>query len=92
MRTRLRSLLVFVTVLSILALPAVGNANHADRESSNITALGESIHEATYPVESTSDLAFWGDIAYQGNYDGFRVLDVSDPMAPEEITLSLIHI
>jgi hypothetical protein len=69
-----------------LALPAVGNANHANRESSNITALGESIHEATYPVESTSDLAFWGDIAYQGNYDGFRVLDVSDPMAPEEIT------
>jgi len=86
LRTRLRSLLVFVTVLSFLALPAIGNATHADRESSNITPLGESIHEATYPVESTSDLAFWGDIAYQGNYDGFRVLDVSDPMAPEEIT------
>ena len=86
MRTSLRSLLVFVSVLSILALPAVSSANHADRDDLNITALGENIHEATYPVESTSDLAFWGDIAYQGNYDGFRVLDVSDPMAPEEIT------
>jgi len=86
LRSRLRSLLVFITVLSILALPAVGNANHVNRESSNITALGENIHEATYPVESTSDLAFWGDIAYQGNYNGFRVLDVSDPMNPELIT------
>lgn len=26
-----------------------------------------------------SDLAFWGDLVFAGNYDGFRILDVSDP-------------
>ena len=83
MRTRLRSLVVFVSVLSILALPAVSNADHANRQNSNIDILGENLHLAEYPVESSSDLAFWGDLAYQGNYDGFRVLDVSDPNAPE---------
>ena len=25
-----------------------------------------------------SDLAFWGDLAYAGNYDGFRILDIRD--------------
>ncbi len=30
----------------------------------------------------TSDLAFWGKLAFQGNYDGFRILDISKPRAP----------
>ena len=29
-----------------------------------------------------SDLAFWGSFAYQGNYEGFRVIDISKPGAP----------
>ncbi len=32
-----------------------------------------------------SDLAFWGDVAVQGTYAGFRLIDISDPSAPEEI-------
>jgi hypothetical protein len=41
-----------------------------------------------------SDLAFWGDYAFQGYYDGtsltfgdsgFRIFDISNPAAPEEI-------
>jgi hypothetical protein len=28
---------------------------------------------------SQSDLAFWGDRAYVGYYDGFRILDISNP-------------
>jgi hypothetical protein len=30
-----------------------------------------------------SDLAFWGDKAYQGTFDGFRILDIDDPRDPE---------
>jgi hypothetical protein len=30
-----------------------------------------------------SDLAFWGDRAYQGTFDGFRIIDVGDPRDPE---------
>jgi len=33
-----------------------------------------------------SDLAFWGRYAYAGNYQGFRVIDVSDPEAPVVVT------
>jgi hypothetical protein len=32
-----------------------------------------------------SDLAFWGKRAFQGTYEGFRIIDVSDPEAPAEI-------
>jgi hypothetical protein len=29
-----------------------------------------------------SDLAFWGKLAFEGNYDGFRVIDISKPATP----------
>jgi hypothetical protein len=29
-----------------------------------------------------SDLAFWGRLAFAGDYEGFRVIDVADPEAP----------
>ena len=32
-----------------------------------------------------SDLAFWGKRAFQGTYEGFRIVDVSDPESPVEI-------
>jgi hypothetical protein len=34
---------------------------------------------------TNSDLAFWGDRAYQGNYVGFRILDVSSPAQPRQL-------
>src|SRR5919106_187467 len=33
-----------------------------------------------------SDLAFWGKTAYQGTYEGFRIIDVSDPEDPVQVT------
>jgi len=30
-----------------------------------------------------SDLAFWGQLAFAGNYRGFRVIDISDPETPQ---------
>ena len=32
-----------------------------------------------------TDLAFWGDLAIQGRYDGFRVVDVTAPGNPQEL-------
>ena len=31
---------------------------------------------------TNSDLAFWGDLSVAGNYDGFRLLDISKPAQP----------
>jgi hypothetical protein len=32
-----------------------------------------------------SDLAFWGDRAYQGTYDGFRIINVKSPANPKTL-------
>jgi LVIVD repeat len=34
---------------------------------------------------TNSDLAFWGDLAFQGSYDGFRIIDIKNPKDPQEI-------
>ncbi|HEX9823694.1 MAG TPA: hypothetical protein VGB51_04785 [Actinomycetota bacterium] len=57
--------------------------------SPNMTPLGYS--ERTVPTSGTgssqynSDLAFWGDLAFQGTYDGFRIIDVADPANPTQL-------
>ena len=43
--------------------------------SSNFTFLGAADKDGT----TNSDIAFYGDKAYVGNYDGFRIIDVSKP-------------
>ncbi|MFF9197587.1 LVIVD repeat-containing protein [Streptomyces sp. NPDC014779] len=35
---------------------------------------------------TNSDLAFQGDYAFAGNYDGFRIFDISDPAHPRTVT------
>ena len=41
----------------------------------------------TKPISTyrNSDLAFWGRYAYGGHYDGFRILDISEPESPQVI-------
>ncbi len=31
-----------------------------------------------------ANLAFWGNTAYQGTYNGFRIIDITDPDDPQE--------
>ena len=33
-----------------------------------------------------SDLAFWGKYAYAGHYDGFQIVDISNPRKPKQVT------
>ena len=41
--------------------------------TSNMTLVGNSDKDGTI----NSDLAFWGNLAYSGNYGGFRILDIT---------------
>jgi hypothetical protein len=49
--------------------------------------------ERAVPLDNTvpgqgvfnSDLTFWGRMAFQGTYEGFRIIDISDPENPVEI-------
>ncbi len=59
--------------------------------SPNLTALGFSANpvplEAAAPDDGVynSDLAFWGDMAVQGTYDGFVLHDITYPSRPKVI-------
>ncbi|MFF2026631.1 LVIVD repeat-containing protein [Streptomyces sp. NPDC058171] len=47
-------------------------------------------HLANIPKDAlpgtNSDLAFQGKYAFAGNYDGFRIFDISDPKAPKTVS------
>lgn len=54
-----------------------------DQHSQNIKLLSN----VARPSPATqSDLAFWGRYAFAANYQGFRVIDISDPQAPVVVT------
>jgi hypothetical protein len=57
--------------------------------SDNMIPLGHS--ERAVPLTGpgsgvfNSDLAFWGNHAIQGTYEGFRIIDISEPGEPVEV-------
>ena len=88
MRSSIRWSVLAVTVLLVSSLPAVGWADHATREATdNITARGHSpyVPPTDGPRIVNSDLAFWGNTAYQGTYNGFRIIDITDPDDPLDL-------
>jgi hypothetical protein len=88
--TRLLLLLAAVGAVAAFVLPAVAGADHATRPSQNLQALGHSPHPATFNGTVSalrnvnSDIAFWGNLTFHGNYDGFRIIRNS-PGNPQEI-------
>jgi hypothetical protein len=80
--------------VGLLVFPAVSAASHDQRPSFELRALGHSPNPASFlqdppgpaPAEINSDLAFWGDYVFHGNYDGFRIIDASDRQNPVEIS------
>jgi hypothetical protein len=44
-----------------------------------VATLAKAAHSTDF---FNSDLAFWGDLAVQGSYDGFRIIDIADPAVP----------
>jgi hypothetical protein len=67
----------------------VGDAVGTFESSPNMTALGYSARNVPFSGpgngQFNSDLAFQGNLAYQGTYAGFRVIDVSDPANPVQL-------
>ena len=85
--------MVLVGALALVvgtALPA--SADHATRpQTANIHALGHSPQPGTFLVPDgqrtvNSDIAFWGTLAFNGNYDGFRIIDVTEPGDPQLVS------
>jgi hypothetical protein len=94
MRSSPRLTLLSLVAALALVLPLAASADVAEAVSTftytkNMHPLGYSARSV--PLTGTgsgifnSDLAFWGRTAVQGTYEGFRLIDVSDPENPTEI-------
>jgi LVIVD repeat len=86
MRSLIRTVVAIAGALAVLALPAAAAADHHERPSFELRALGHSPNPGVYEEGmANSDLAFWGNRVFNGSYSGFRIVDVSDPMGPQEV-------
>jgi hypothetical protein len=96
MRRSIRAVAAALSAVGLMAFPALAAASHDQRPSFELRALGHSPNPASFlpaddppgpaPPEINSDLAFWGNYAFNGNYDGFRIIDISDRRNPVEIS------
>jgi hypothetical protein len=74
--------LVVACALSLGAAAAPAVAVHdGDPDATAMTQLFNSPNSSV-PQAINSDLAFWGNRAYAGNYDGFRIFDIANPATP----------
>ena len=94
MRTPVRLILIALVAFAALVLPLAATASVADAVSTftytkNMHPQGYSAREVPFTGSTSgifnSDLAFWDKMAVQGTYEGFRLIDVSDPENPTEI-------
>jgi PA domain/LVIVD repeat len=91
MRTSLRLLLLPFLAAAALAVPLAAGADVGDAVSSftysrNMHPMGYSPREVPFSSGIfNSDLTFWGRRAYQGTYEGFRIIDITEPDNPIEI-------
>src|SRR6266545_4824091 len=91
MRAPSRFLLLALLAALALVLPLTAGADVTDAVSTftysnNMHPLGYS--PRVVPLESSifnTDLAFWGKRAYQGTYEGFRIVDITEPDNPVEL-------
>ena len=87
-----RYVLVAVGVMTLVAGAVPAGADHDTRpHTQNMRAAGHSPHASTFlglpdgQRHVNSDIAFWGNLAFHGNYDGWRVIDITDADTPTEL-------
>ncbi len=85
-RSKIGFSLVAAMLLS-LPLGARASAPPPEVSSFSYTSNLEPIGASSVPPggPTRSDIAFWGDTAYQGSYTGFRIIDISNPANPTEL-------
>jgi hypothetical protein len=86
MRKALRWSVVSGSLLALIALgmpPSFADHNTRGPENvKNIEWVADVPNDTGAPGPINSDMAFWGDLAYQGNFQGFRIIDISNPASP----------
>jgi hypothetical protein len=81
-----------VFVCGLLTFPLAAGAGHATDPSFNLAPLGHIEEPAVLGgfgganPDINTDIAFWGQFAIQGNWDGFSIRNVRDPNNPFTIS------
>jgi hypothetical protein len=85
--------LITLGVLVALAVPAIAQAGHTtDPRTANLKPRGHIIEPAVLGgfgggnPDIHTDIAFQGELAFQGNWDGFNIRDISDPNNPTTVS------
>jgi hypothetical protein len=92
MKLPVRTVVLAVLAMGLMTFPLAAAADHGTRpHTTNIHALGHSPDFGSFLVpdgqrDANSDLAFWGNLAFHGDYDGFRIIDISDPDNPQLVS------
>jgi hypothetical protein len=92
MRRTIRWSSLAVSMAALIAAGVPAQADHATRpHTKNMHAKGHSPDFGSFLLpdgqrDANSDLAFWGNLAFNGDYDGFRIIDISDPDNPVEVS------
>jgi hypothetical protein len=80
MRATVRTAVLVACATGLLMLPATAAAHHGTRpHTQNMHALGHSPDFGSFLLpdgqrDANSDLAFWGNLVFHGDYDGFRIV------------------
>jgi hypothetical protein len=82
-----------VAAAAVLAFPAIAVAGHEnDPRTDNLRPQGHIVEPAVLGgfgganPDVHTDIAFWGKHAYQGNWDGFNIRDISDEDNPRTVS------
>jgi hypothetical protein len=88
-----RVLVLAVAATGLLAFPLAAGAGHeSDPRTNNLQPRGHIVEPASLlnPAVANpdihTDIAFWGNYAIQGNWDGFNIRDISDPDNPTQVS------
>jgi uncharacterized repeat protein (TIGR01451 family) len=90
-RTRIFSLAVTLAGLVAIAVPQTPAAGDPNPPVStftwtpNMEPLGWEPRPNPSAGIYNTDLAFWGSRAYQGTYDGFQIINITNPEDPQQV-------
>jgi hypothetical protein len=82
-----------VSAVGMLVFPALATAGHKfDPHTPNLAPRGHIVEHAVLGgfgggnPDVHTDIAFWGDQAFQGNWDGFNIRDISSASHPTTVS------
>jgi hypothetical protein len=90
-RRTMRMAVLLASIAALLALPS--GAVAAEVPAASTFTHSQNMHptgfspraNTTNPFTANSDLAFRDRLAFQGNYDGFRIIDIHEPDNPVQL-------